>query len=160
MDLVQKRAPGDSNNAWLYQFVLTAPATGANNVVITGSSSGVITAVAVSYTGAAQSGQPDNFSQSQSPGTQQTYSSSITPTVDGCWVVCAWNAYAFGAPPIAGTATVLRKVDAANGTVAFFDSNGPVTPAASRALESSYLAATNRTHMHLLATMAPAVVVG
>jgi hypothetical protein len=160
MDLVQKRAPGDSNNAWLYQFVLTAPATGANNVVITGSSSGIITAVAVSYTGAAQSGQPDNFSQSQSSVIQQTYSSAITPTVNGCWVVCAWNAYAFGNAPSAGTATTLRQVGAFGNAVAFFDSNGAVTPAAPRSLETTYVGAFNRTHMHLLATMAPAVVVG
>jgi hypothetical protein len=160
MDLVEKRAPGDSNNAWLYLFVLVAPALGSNNVVVTASASSYIEAIAAAYTGVSQVDQPDNSAQSQSPGLQQTYSSSITPVANGCWVVCAWNAYAFGNAPSAGTATTLRQVGAFGNAVAFFDSNGAVTPAAPRSLESTYVGAFNRTHMHLLATMAPAVVVG
>jgi hypothetical protein len=160
MSLVQKRAPGDSNNKWLYLFVLMAPSSGSSNVVISASGSSTIEAVAASYTGVGQVGQPDNSNQSQSPGLQQTYGSSITPVANGCWVVLGWNAYAFGNPPIAGSSTSLRAATAGNGLCAIFDSNGGVSPAAPRTLESTYVSAFNRTHMHILATMSPAVVVG
>lgn len=75
-----------SGSQYVYLYYLIAPATGANNVVISLSGSNSIIGISASYTGANQSGQPDaTGSQVAQPGT--TITASATVVSSNCWVV-------------------------------------------------------------------------
>src|SRR5688572_17175370 len=56
-------------NEWAYLFELVAPAPGANDIVVSASSSVAIRCVAASYTVARQIGQPDASSKATSTAT-------------------------------------------------------------------------------------------
>lgn len=73
-------------SAITYLFYLLAPATGANNVVVTSSLSDTITASSMSFTGAKQSGQPD-ASSTGGVTTTTAYSQAVTTIADNCWTV-------------------------------------------------------------------------
>jgi hypothetical protein len=71
----------NSAGSYLATFYLVAPATGANNLVVSGLSGTETTRVfAYSYYNAKQTGQPDNHSVTAGTGNVTT---SATPTVDG-----------------------------------------------------------------------------
>ncbi len=77
-----------SGNFGDYVFMLVNPALGANNVVVSLDSAQNISAQSVSYTGARQTGQPDNFI-SYGPGGPTTgiVTNSITTVADNSWLV-------------------------------------------------------------------------
>ena len=85
MTLVDKQQ-GTSTN-YSYLFYLIAPATGANNVVVSASSSCTIYSDAVSYTGAKQSAQPDSSGKGTSTGA--TLALSTTVVAANCWLVAS-----------------------------------------------------------------------
>lgn len=108
-------------------WYLIAPATGSNTVSVTGSGTAQIGGVSASYTGAKQSGQPDNSGTNtitlSSPNTI-----NVTSVADNCWFVTA--AFDNFAGLSAGTGATLRT-DINAHLVGIFDSNAPKTPAGS-----------------------------
>ena len=121
MDLVNKGTPLGAR--YNYLFVLAAPASGANNVVITCSSSSTPGGNSTSYTGANQTGQPD-ASQSQLV-TGTTITNTVTTVADNCWAVLV----AIGAPSAASTNTTFRGANGTFGDAKMFDNNADITPA-------------------------------
>ena len=150
MTLVQSQAntsPSEVNTLW----VLVAPATGANNVVVSTSSSVSIGAIAASYTGAAQTGQPDASGKKTSQATSSTL--SVTTIADNCWMVSCVQADA--GLPTAGTG-ITARVDESNAS--FGDSNGVITPPGSNSMTWN---AGGTWHLnHINASFAPAVAAG
>jgi len=105
MTLVDK-AQTPTGGRWCYLFVLVAPASDANNVVISASSSIVLAGVSSSYTGAAQSGQPDTETSSTSAGVTPFTQTSLSTVAANCWTVGFFNTN--NTTPIAGTGTTSR----------------------------------------------------
>ncbi len=105
-----------------YLFYLVNPATGSNTVSISSSASAtVIIGFSTSYTGCAQSGQPDNSGTFSGSGT--TIATTLTANASNCWAVAGLNNLpGFGISAGAGT------TDRGNGSAqSYGDSNGPVS---------------------------------
>lgn len=75
--------PGDLIVVTLWYLV--APATGANNVVVSLSSSGFVASDCATYSGAAQSGVPDN-SGTKTQLDNASVSFNLQPVVDQSWI--------------------------------------------------------------------------
>lgn len=114
-----------------YLFMLQAPATGTHNVTVSYTGSPNLRGCAVSYDGAAQTGQPDNHktdSQTNDPTTV-----SLTTNANDSWMVMfSEDANADGLSITAGG--TLRQGDGGSNTFAFFDSNGAIAPAGSHSM--------------------------
>lgn len=77
----------DNSNRYLVAYYLTNPLSGANNVSISfGSTTYVEGCWATSYTGAAQSGVPDNVATS-SASLVSSISTTFSPVANGSWIV-------------------------------------------------------------------------
>jgi hypothetical protein len=110
----------------VYMYGLLAPNTGANNVVISASSSGVIDGSSTSYTGVKQTGLPDASIANDSVLT--TITTTLTTITDNCWTAL----YSAGdRTPSASTGSTLRNSQSDG---ALFDSNGAITPAGSTSM--------------------------
>lgn len=125
MTLVDKAlTPSDR---YLYLFYLIAPATGANNIVVSASSSTYMQGTGVSYTGAKQTSPIDSSNTgtlTESGVGTSTFTVSTTVVADNCWLVGAVNA--LGATMSMGTGTTDRQID--YGTPGgIIDSNGTVS---------------------------------
>lgn len=114
-------------------YYLIAPATGANNVVITLSGTTGIVGIASSYTGADQTAPIGATRTELGLETGTSYSEALTTATDNSWVVWATRDYA-GRTISAGANTALRQREAAIYGMIFADSNAAVTPAGSRTL--------------------------
>lgn len=133
MTQIDKVNRGDGRYDYLY--LLVAPATGAQTISIA-RTSGDIKGRAISYTGCAQTGQPDannkvTFTISTS------ISLSFTTVADNDWLVAVGSSVTNGFT--AGTNTVGRGVD---DDTRFWDSNSAQTPAGSHSLNWTSIAAT------------------
>jgi hypothetical protein len=115
----------EGNRAVLYG--LTAPATGANNVVISRTSSNHIVATAASYTGVNQTGQPEASGTDADSGAAQTTPAATVVSADA-WLVAVGVASFQGAgfEGKAGTTMRLDNNELLAGIQAAFDSNGVV----------------------------------
>lgn len=71
--------------SWIYMFYLIAPATGANNIVISHTGVGLIEGNAASYSGTNQSSFPDSSNTNRGTGT--SFSTSTTVVASNCWLV-------------------------------------------------------------------------
>jgi len=111
---------GDSRGCYLHYLV--APATGANNVVISGSSDAWIGAAAT-YTGVDQSSPIDASAVKRDAGTGSAFSLDVTSVTDNCWLV---GSVRCGTAGTAGSGTIIRQT-ASGLTLA--DSNSAITPA-------------------------------
>lgn len=131
MTVAQKVGMGFGDR-WIYLYYLVNPATGSNTVSATFSASTAAKAVAVSYTGAKQTGQPDN-SNNWTDLFVSSISHSITTVADNCWMVFIAKTNGAGTPS-AGTGSTSRG---GSNSFAFFDSNGPITPAGSYSMACS-----------------------
>jgi len=122
---------------------LVAPATGANNVVITMSGATSIEAVAASYTGALQT-SPIDASRYEPAALENTssYSEALTTTTDNSWVIWGTRNYS-GVVVSAGANTALREQVLVIYGALFGDSNAAVTPAGSRTLTLTSVSASN-----------------
>lgn len=102
-------------------FMLVNPSPGPNTVSV--SSSGNLIAVASSYTGAKQTGQPDAAINTQTTGgsTGSSLTATVSVTASGSWLV--GGTVCEGSALTAGAGAYLR-ITGANPAVAFFDSNG------------------------------------
>lgn len=119
MSLVGKvQYPGSGR--WTYLYVLVNPATGINTITMTASGVSFLQGTATSYTGAAQTGQPD--SSNTASGTSTNITASTTVVSSNCWLVMASGDNQAGES--AGSGTTLRN--STNGN-AISDSNGTVS---------------------------------
>lgn len=126
MTLVDK---GTSSGRWNYLFYLSAPATGANNIVVSSSESTFIEVNSASYTGVSQSGQPEVFGKNTTAGAATSKSLSLTTVTDNAWMVMSGAGQSGSLA--AGSSTTLRGTGLIG---AMLDSGGAVTPAGSRTL--------------------------
>lgn len=131
-------------------WYLINPASGANNVVISASSSQTIAGCSTSYTGAKQTGQPDASNTGQNPSAT-SLSLSVTTIADNCWTVLLTRTD--GTNNTAGTNTT-ERLDNATG-YAIFDRNAAITPAGSSTLSTS--AANPSPYGGWIVSVAPAV---
>lgn len=110
------RIPSDR---WINLFYLIAPATGANNVVITASASSILGA-STSFTGASQTGQPDS-SNSNSGSAITSLTTSTTVVASNCWLVGIGGVST--GTPTGGSGTTIRNSGFGVSTI---DSNATV----------------------------------
>lgn len=119
LTLIDKTSvPGDR---WMYSFVRMAPSTGTNSFAITATLSDATDMGAISYSGAAQTGQPDahNFGQGASA---TSASCSITVVASNCWIV-GFCSNDIGGGSLTGTNRVIltggttRRLNDSNTTV-------------------------------------------
>jgi hypothetical protein len=109
-------------------FSKTAPATGANNVVVTFSGGVYADAQSLSYTGADQTDMVDTSTIASATG---NLTISVITTADNCWLSSAGVNTTFGSV-IAGTGTTSRSTI---GSIQVGDSNGAKTPAGSHSMQ-------------------------
>ena len=121
-------------------WMLVNPATGTNNFVMSRTNNAYIEAAAASYTGCAQSGQPNNSSDFVHTDHTNPSNSARTSTVDNSWHIMSFHRSGSGTTASAGTGTARRIVNAGSSNYAIFDSNGSITPAGSNTLQITGIA--------------------
>jgi hypothetical protein len=144
---------GLQNGRWNYLWYLIAPATGANNIVVTTSASDILRSVAASYTGVKQSGVPDATAEGNySTGANADATQSVTTVADNCWIVAMGSGVQIGA----GASTTQRAEVAEDGT-GIFDTNLALTPAGSHDIKVKNTDSVTRTLSIIAASFAPFV---
>jgi hypothetical protein len=131
------QVPGDR---YIGLYYLLTPNTGSNNVIITASGSGSLRSKAISYTGAAQSGQPD-ASGTNTASSATSLSKSITTIADNCWTIFYTKSGGSGTYSAGSGTTLINSSDAGGHIVAH--SNGVVTPPGSTSLTINNTGAMN-----------------
>lgn len=128
MTLGQKTAPTNPTNRYLYTYYLLNPASGANNVVISRTTSDWILPVAAEYTGV------------QSVESSVTYTCACSNATinystvqDNAWLVTAVSSTGTTITSISG----LTKRVASNGTYATLFDSGALTPAGSKSYSTT-----------------------
>lgn len=110
---------------WEYLYYLVNPATGANNVVVSASSSVRLTGVSASYTGANQTGQPDATGSNAATGTSITTSVTV---VNPSWTISfAGNDGALAMTGSTGVGAVRDNGSWVSNLVSLGDSNATVS---------------------------------
>lgn len=124
-------------------YYLVAPATGANDVVVTMSGTCGIEGVASSYTGALQVSPIDATRyEPHNLETGTAYAEALTATADNCWVVWGTREYE-GRTITAGSDTALRAWSPSVFGAILADSNAAVVSAGSRTLNLNASASGN-----------------
>ncbi len=122
--LPENNGANPTTDRWCYLFELVAPASGSNTVLVV-CAAGAVGAVASSYTGAAQTGQPD--AQGSNYGSGTTATDSTTVGTASSWIVAAMKEnQGWTVTPTNG---IERVASAANG-LHLIDSNGTVSTGA------------------------------
>ena len=113
-----------TSTRWVSLWYLVAPATGANNVVVTrSSSSNSLEGRALSYTGVLQT-SPIDVSDTDTTNSGTALTISATSTTDNCWFV---GIFRNGSDVnVASTNTIMRG---ASSSISMGDSNGVTSPA-------------------------------
>lgn len=128
------------SNQSLILYYLAAPASGANNIVLTLSSNvSEIHGIAASYTGAAQTGLPDS-SVTESAGSGTSATLTTTTVANNAWMVGLFRNDSTGNGS-ASTGTTQRAFD--SGQVSFDDSGAPLTPAGSHSIRETWTGSAN-----------------
>ncbi len=118
-----------------YSWVLVAPSTGANTVTITGTGANGMYGTSQSYSGCAQTGQPDAHTIATAVSAS-TDSVALASVADNCWHTAFFRNGA-GNQPTAGANTTSRAIIAATGAWMACDSNSAKTPAGSVTLNAT-----------------------
>ena len=119
------------NNGYIFRLV--APATGANNIVVTASADTFIYAAATSYTGVDQTTPIDVSGTNSTTGT--SLGLSLTTTKDNDWLVGFWYYGSSDDDFTAGSNTLIRQEDAPAGIwYAMAVTNSAQTPAGSKTI--------------------------
>jgi hypothetical protein len=158
LTLIAKRTDS-SVNRFIYLYVLVGPSTGSSFVNIVAGSNHFLLGGSVSYTGAAQSGQPD-ASNSNQAGDEQHVTAFVSTVADNCWTVLVGGGFENSDLLLAGSGSTRRTAEASFGTWALFDSNGPITPAGTTSMECHYpapMTPVNGTVTGIIASFAPFV---
>lgn len=111
----------------VYAYYLVNPTAGANNVVVSASSgSDYLRAIAVSYTGALQTGQPEGSAKNNN-GSTTSLTTTYTTTTDKSWCVSfVANDGALAMTNSTNVTTVRNNVS----TITYLgDSDGDISPA-------------------------------
>ena len=124
---------GSSDYISLYQIV--NPASGTNQVSVTIAASAVLISGSVSYTGAKQSGQPDN-SANNNDTAEATTTTTLTTVADNSWLMGMVRAGTDGVTN-ASTGTTQRVVG--TGHFQMYDGNGLITPAGSASIVTTQI---------------------
>lgn len=145
--------PSFAGGQYLTIFFKTAPDTGTHPVVISRTSSGLITGLAASYTGASATGQPNVTNTNITNSSSGDFTTSVTTTLDNCWTILTARNNTTGVE-IASTGSTKRG--GGDGWYQLFDSGGPKTPAGVQSMSTS------RTYnptivSHNMVTFCPAV---
>jgi len=131
---------GECSSMWM----LVNPASGANNIVVSFTPTPAVYMAAASYTGAKQTGQPEQSTGAQVSG---NLSLSITTAIDNCWAVIGSKDQAIGVT--AGAGTTMRSSNISS----IADGNSPKTPAGSYTLVLNVTG----THTGTMVSFAPSV---
>lgn len=121
------RVPGDR---YLTMWYLIAPATGANNVVVSASGSTGLRFSAISYTGAKQSGQPD-ANTTNTGSSVSSITTTVTTVANNCWMLMFSKDSDGTGTYTTSTGGQMRLASDAGGH-AVVDSNAALTPAGSK----------------------------
>ena len=116
-----------ANQDQVYLYYLVAPATGANNVVVSSNAAKDIYSVASSYTGAKQTGQPD-ATQHGSTGLGvggPNITLTFTVVATGCWIISAAVDEQSGSPSAGTGLNATRSSQTFESVTA--DTNGTVS---------------------------------
>lgn len=108
----------------LVLFILPGPATGSNTLAATTGSTRAYDYGAISWSGCAQTGQPDNARTHSFSGT--ALSEAITTVADNCWAFLFLD-NGTGVPTLSATTNAISRLGT-DGEV-LIDSNGAKTPA-------------------------------
>lgn len=131
-------------------WYLIGGANGTKQIAVTPSAGSFVAAVSASYTGADQTAQPDNFATENSGASTSAYRVSLTPNVDNCWILLVGeNDEVFNSQ----TNCVVRQLNAVS-SFALFDTNGPISPAASTTLGWDVTFVTTKA-ISIIASIAP-----
>jgi hypothetical protein len=122
-----------TGNRHLAVWYLVGPATGAHNIVITLNTTGNVSAISASYTGASQTGQPDSTAAQPSTSTGDLITSTTT-VANNSWTILMVGSLG-GIASTGGTGTTVRFDEFNDLGLIYADSNGPISPAGSSALE-------------------------
>lgn len=116
-----------------YLWYLIAPATGANNVVVSLSASVSVIAKVVSYTWASQTWQPDSNS-SNWPTTTTSFTASTTTVADNSWLIMCGMGRNANAITAGANTTIRSPIEALLAWLFVLDSNSAQTPAGSKSM--------------------------
>jgi len=135
----------------LYSYILVAPATGTHDIVLTVANGGKFRGlIAASYTGAAQSGQPDANNTNHTPSAT-SLTTSVTTVADNSWLIL--GGFNENYDIAAGTDTTVRET--LFGNFKLFDSNGAKSPPGSYSLQTTVSPADEI--IHVMLSIAPYV---
>lgn len=114
-----------SFNSWQYIYFLAAPASGANNVVVSLSSNAAGSLMNVSYTGVSAT-QPDssNTNGATTSGSGTPFTLTTTVVASNCWLLAITKDSSGGSA--AGSGTTRRTSLSSGGGDQIWDSNGTV----------------------------------
>lgn len=114
--------------AYVYLYCLFAPATWANNVVVSTSSSSTIYSMSTSYTGVTQSNTMDATATSSIASAALNFSTNLTTIANNCWSLC----YTVNDTNIFASNSDIRR--GTNIWWNIFDSNSAITPAGNKTM--------------------------
>ena len=151
--LLAKVTTGTSgSNRYHYLYGLLAPTSGANTVQITSTSNHYLMACVVEYSGVSQFGLPDAII-TQDPGViANTSTTTLTTVANNCWAVLFSEQFSSGGnpPPTAVSGATFRGAEPA-----FFDSGGPISPAASYSMVISTVGTNLVNLLTIMVSIAP-----
>jgi len=116
-----------SNNLGTYLYYLVNPDSGTHDVTINLSSTATVLSTASSYNGANQTTQLDATGKTSGTGTIGTI--SLTTVADNTWIVAGFNS---GAGNLDSLSDIYTRGFGDNTGIAFFDSNGNISPASAQ----------------------------
>lgn len=132
-------------------WYLIGQAAGLQQIAITPSAGSFVAGVSGSYSGTNQTAQPDNFDTEHAGGSTSSYRVSLTPNVNNCWILLLGaNDELFNSE----FNCVVRQLNASGG-FALFDTDGPISPAASTTLGWDVTFVTTKA-VSIIASIAPA----
>jgi hypothetical protein len=119
-------------------FYLVAPATGANNVVVSSTLSAQIYSQSASYTGVSQTGVPDASAKTTDSASPRRI--SVTSIADNCWMMAYFGQAAVSDTQTQESGTVIRSTVVPSVSL-ICDSNTVITPAGSYTLGTTSVGA-------------------
>jgi hypothetical protein len=122
MALVDKLAHAGSSYTYLYY--LAGAASGANNIVVSLSTSSFITCAAADYAGVNQTTPLQGHSTLDQTAESYTWSLNVTTTANSCWIVTGFNGD--NAADLTGTSNCTIRATGPYDDVAIGDSNAAV----------------------------------
>jgi hypothetical protein len=125
---------GTKAQTFAYPFYLVGASTGTNNIIVScsGNCSGAMRIVASSYTGVAQSGQPDAATQCTDASNAMSFTCALTTMANNSWIIVYASNDNGGTTSSGSGVFTLREANVGDSSWALFDTNAAVTPAGSK----------------------------